>query len=181
MPTIGADRPAVVLRPLQAGDAAAVEALASDFDVARWTARIPHPYPPGAAQGYLRDAVASDAAGDTLHRAITLAGDDRLVGVVSLVMMPPGLAELGYWVGRPAWGRGIAGQAAGAMVALARDHGLHRLMGKVMAGNDRSTGVLMRQGFVRDMAAIPEDAVRDGLQTPLHTFYLDLKGEGARP
>ncbi|WP_158596011.1 GNAT family N-acetyltransferase [Oleomonas cavernae] len=171
----------MALRPLRADDSAAIAAQVSDFEVARWTARIPHPYPPGAADAFLLDAAATDAAGATLHRAVTRAGDDSLVGIVSLVMIRPGVAELGYWVGRVAWGQGIAGAAAAAMIGIARDQGIYRLLGKVMDGNPRSMAVLARQGFVTDHEAPPEEVVRDGQRTLLHSFVLDLTagGQGA--
>ena len=56
MPTTEADPRGLVLhtarltiRPLELGDAPAMETLVGDWQVARYTARIPHPYPPGAA------------------------------------------------------------------------------------------------------------------------------------
>jgi len=174
MRTTVADLGIVALRPLRADDSAAVAAQVSDFEVARWTARIPHPYPPGAADVFLVDAAATDAAGATLHRAITLAGDPALIGVVSLVIIRPGVAELGYWVGRAAWGQGVAGAAAAAMIGIARELGIYRLLGKVMDGNARSIAVLTRQGFVTDHEALAEEAVRDGRRTPLHSFVLEL-------
>jgi RimJ/RimL family protein N-acetyltransferase len=174
MRTTAADLAVVALRPLRADDSAAIAAQVSDFEIARWTARIPHPYPPGAADAFLLDAAATDAAGATLHRAITCTGDQALVGVVSLVMIRPGVAELGYWVGRAAWGRGIAGAAAAAMIDIARDLGIYRLLGKVMDGNARSIAVLTRQGFITDHEAPAEQAVRDGRRTPLHSFVLEL-------
>ncbi len=43
----------LVLRPLRASDAGPITLHASDERVARMTAAIPHPYPPGAADAFI--------------------------------------------------------------------------------------------------------------------------------
>lgn len=101
--------PRLLLRPLRLSDAGAVARLAGDWDVARMTGRIPHPYSIVDADGW----IAGIAAGE-LVRAIELDGD--LVGAVGYVGADDGSAEIGYWVGKPYWGRGIATEAAAALV-----------------------------------------------------------------
>ena len=62
MPTTGAEAPdrtirletaRLILRPLSLADAPAIERYASDWEVARHTSHIPHPYPAGAAAEWL--------------------------------------------------------------------------------------------------------------------------------
>ncbi|MFA5120810.1 GNAT family N-acetyltransferase [Zavarzinia sp.] len=175
MPTTGAERPAVVLRPLVPADAGTIGRDLDDFEIARWTARIPHPYPPGAAEAYLAEAAASDEVGSSLHRAITLAGDDTLLGIISLFgMTGDGSAEVGYWLARRHWGRGIAGEALRALVALARARGLTRLTAQVMTDNARSIGVLTGAGFVKDAGwSAPRENVV-GVRTCGAGYVLDL-------
>src|SRR5260370_34640189 len=61
MPTIGAEAALPVetarlrLRPLAASDAPTIERLAGDWEIARYTAHIPHPYPPGSAAPWIEE------------------------------------------------------------------------------------------------------------------------------
>ena len=87
-------------RPIEADDAGRVAALASDWDVARMTSRIPHPYS-------LLDAdlwIASIAT-DEFVRGIEY--DGNLIGAVGFVEDERRQAEMGYWIGKPWWGNGF--------------------------------------------------------------------------
>lgn len=67
----------ITLRPLVAGDAPAVQALAGAYEVALNTLLVPHPYPDGAAEAWIADAGPH-----------TFAIDDgsQLVGATGLMM-----------------------------------------------------------------------------------------------
>ena len=103
----------LVLRPVVASDAADVLTLAGDWDVARMLADMPFPLTIDLARTWARSA-AEDAS-----YAIMLGG--RMVGGLSVcpieqshLTMP---AELGFWLGKPWWGRGLAREAAAAAIA----------------------------------------------------------------
>ena len=78
--------------------------LLNDFAVAKWLARVPHPF---------TDTDLRLVNHDGRHRwpelaAITLKGE--VVGGI-------GSGEkFGYWIGRDYWGQGIATEAAAAML-----------------------------------------------------------------
>lgn len=96
------------LRVPGADDAATIAGMANDWEIARRMARLPHPYGIDDARFFLRDIVPSELAW-----AITSAPDGILVGIAGLV--PDGATktvELGYWLGRRYWGRGLATEAA---------------------------------------------------------------------
>jgi RimJ/RimL family protein N-acetyltransferase len=60
-------------------------------------------------------------------------------------------AELGYWLGEPFWGRGIATEAVTAMVTYSFQHfDLHRIFASVFERNLASIRVLEKCGFVRE-------------------------------
>lgn len=99
----------LLLRPLTLSDAGTVAEFVGDWDVARMTGRIRHPYSIVDA-----DAWIASLAPDELVRAIDL--DGRLVGAVGYVADEDGSAEIGYWVGKPYWGHGLATEAATALV-----------------------------------------------------------------
>jgi RimJ/RimL family protein N-acetyltransferase len=144
--------PRLRLRPFTAADAPAVEQLAGAREVADTTARIPHPYPAGAAAEW----IATHAEAWTAHRelalAVTLAEDGALVGSIGLVFSPEHeKAELGYWIGLPFWGKGFASEAAGALVEFAFTRlGLNRVEAHHMARNPASGRVLLKAGLRRE-------------------------------
>jgi RimJ/RimL family protein N-acetyltransferase len=144
------------LRPLNAADAPEVVRLVNDFDVARYTATIPHPYDMKMAQDFIATPEAApDAAArfiDDPEAALVLAierkSDGRLLGCVGLQKTPEG-PELGYWVGREYWGRGYASEAAGRLVRLAFENfALPELVASAVTVNDASHRVLEKIGFV---------------------------------
>jgi RimJ/RimL family protein N-acetyltransferase len=109
----------VVLRPFVPADALHVEELCGDPAVALPTANIPHPYPRGGAALWIATHERDRDAGTSWSFAITHAENDLLVGAVELRVGPDADGNLGYWIGRPYWGRGYATLAVRALIAMA--------------------------------------------------------------
>ena len=139
----------LLLRPFGPDDAPPVQELAGDWEVASTTASIPHPYPPGEALRWIGTHARGVAEKRLLNLAITLAGDGELVGAVGLQIEPSQRrAELGYWIGRPYWGRGYATGAAEALLGYAFEHlDLYRIHAHHMARNPASGRVLEKIGM----------------------------------
>ena len=136
----------LLLRPFALADAVRVQELAGDERIADTTANIPHPYPDGEAERWITQVAEQTARGEKFSWAITV--EDRVVGCVSLLDIACDEAELGYWVGVPYWGRGIATTAAGSVVACAFEQlGLKRIHARVLSRNKASAIVLLRLGF----------------------------------
>ncbi len=75
------------------------------------------------------------------------AGAPRLVGACGLGRRPSGAVELGYWIARSHWGRGIATEACAAVIAIAGALGLPALEGSYFIDNPASGRVLEKLGF----------------------------------
>jgi RimJ/RimL family protein N-acetyltransferase len=145
----------VQLRPLVAADATTVQWLAGDARVAAMTAAIPHPYPPGAARAWIATHRCGRRHGDFVYGIER--GDGRLVGTLGLRIAPNPHGNVGYWIGRPYWGRGYATAAARAGVdALFEYSGLAWLMAAHVADNAASARVLAKCGM-REVARIAVD------------------------
>jgi ribosomal-protein-alanine N-acetyltransferase len=133
----------LVLRPLKVEDARDIERLAGAYEVAYNTLMIPHPYPAGSAETWIRNG---DAEG---RFAIALRENGELAGMIGLcVVRDHDRGELGYWIGVPYWGRGYACEAAGAII----DYGFDVLkLNKVYAAhfdrNPASGRVLQKAGM----------------------------------
>jgi RimJ/RimL family protein N-acetyltransferase len=139
----------LLLRPFALTDAESVRRLAGNPLIADTTAAIPHPYPAGEAERWIAVSQKNIEAGELLNYAITRAEDGELLGSVSLMHIDRGEAELGYWVGVPFWGRGIATAAARQLVRHGFDAlGLRRIHARVLSRNPASRRVLLSLGFV---------------------------------
>lgn len=78
---------------------------------------------------------------------MTLAESGAFIGCAGLHGRPQGL-ELGYWIGRPYWGRGYATEAAHALVDLAfRASAIERLHVSCRVINSASRRVIHKCGF----------------------------------
>ncbi len=140
----------LLLRPLKPEDAGPISLYASDIKVARMLARIPHPYPPGAAQAFIERAHSGEV--NISAYAIQLANADwaDMVGVIELRDRgAAGERRLGYWLGAPAWGRGIATEAARAVLDEGfADRDLQVVTSDAFLDNRPSRRVLEKCGFV---------------------------------
>lgn len=88
------------------------------------------------------------AAGDLRVFAITTSDCDGLKGVISLIDVDDNSAEVGYWVGVPYWGQGLASSALLQLCNFARESlGLETLRAQVLLRNPASARVLERCGF----------------------------------
>jgi RimJ/RimL family protein N-acetyltransferase len=131
----------LVLRPLTIDDAADVQRYASAYEIAANTLSIPHPYPVGGAEEWIRNH-----EGETF--AIALREGD-FIGTIGLRIKPDdNRAELGYWIGVPYWGHGYAAEAARAMLAHGFDtlH-LNRIFASHFSRNPASGRVLEKIGM----------------------------------
>jgi RimJ/RimL family protein N-acetyltransferase len=156
------------LRPLEPADAASIRALAGDFDVARMTGMIPHPYSE-------RDALAwIDRAGQGDEGVVfAVARDGALIGCSGYMPMDAEHAEVGYWIGKPFWGEGFATEAVRAVVAHAFDaHGFAYVKAGHFVDNARSQRVLGKLGFSPDGEEMRDCAAR-GEPVQCLTYRLD--------
>ena len=137
------------LRPWRADDLESLVANASHADVSRGLRdRFPYPYTGDDGRAWLARAV------DEADRAWAIELEGAAVGGVSL---HPGTdvhrhsAELGYWLGRRHWGRGIMTAVIGTFAPAAMPaFALHRLFATVYENNPASMRVLEKCGFERE-------------------------------
>lgn len=134
----------LVLRPFVFEDAADVERLAGDREIAAGTLNIPHPYPDGAAAEWI-----STHGVNGVDFCIERREDAALAGAVGMGLEPEhDRAELGYWIGRPYWGRGYATEAAAKVVAYGFEVlGLNRIFAYHFGNNPASGHVLQKIGM----------------------------------
>jgi len=157
--------PAPPLRPFRAGDLPALVRHANDHEVWRFLRdRFPNPYTPRDGEEWLK-LVARQAP--PLNFAIEERGE--AVGGIGLV---PGTdvdrvsAEVGYWLGRAVWGRGLATRAVKSLTPWAfATFDVTRLFATPFSFNPASARVLEKAGWRREgvlrSAVVKEGRVAD--------------------
>lgn len=150
-PAPAADQPVIpagrfVLRPLRKSDAGLIHLYTADRRVAEGTRAIPHPLPPGAAEGYVARAISARRDEDVWAIDGSASGLGELLGVVSLTRIEDGQSELGFWIGPGFWNTGFATEAVKALVA-ANPHDSRTLFAEAFQDNPGSAKVLTNAGF----------------------------------
>lgn len=168
-----------ILRPLRAGDEASIAENANDREVWRnLRDRFPHPYTLADAAGWIRHVAAQPEP--PMQFGVILGG--AAIGGIGLDRRADvhcKTAELGYWLGRRHWGKGIATAAVQCITAYAfATFDLERLEAGVFAWNPGSARVLEKAGY-RLEARLERSVFKDGelIDTLL---YVRLR-DGAAP
>jgi RimJ/RimL family protein N-acetyltransferase len=140
----------LILRPLKVEDEETIYQYVKDYDIARWTINIPHPYPRDGAISFIRQATGLMDEGLCYELAILLKSNQEIVGVVSFVKVNKTHrnAELGYWVGKPYWNKGFATEAAMRILEFGFNGlGLERIFSKCFFDNLSSRKVMEKIGM----------------------------------
>ena len=151
-----------LLRPLVPSDARSLARHANDRDVWRnLRDRFPHPYGVADAEAYISHVASRpiqtsfgiDVAGEAIGSISLMIGDD----------IARKSAELGYWIGREHWGRGIMTEAVEATTeyALTRLQ-LVRVFAVPFMTTAGSIRVLEKAGYVRE-GVMRQSAIKDGV------------------
>lgn len=162
------------LRWPRVADAAAIQRYSSRWEVAKMTARIPHPYPAGEAERFIFTAREANALGRDLILVMTpIRGKREPLGMISLEGRREGRLALGYALAPEVWGKGLATEAASAAI----DAGFTltnavEVLATAHVENSASRRVLEKCGFTR-MGSGLEGAPARGGMAPCDRFRLE--------
>ena len=135
----------------------------SDYDVARMTARVPHPYNEGDAEDFV-------AAGAPNRFVIERKRDGLFLGMAGLHVDED--CEFGYWLGKPFWGQGYATEAAARLAEYGfAALGLDSLHAGWFYDNPASGHVLAKLGARHNGSQMRECRAR-GMQILCHDMLL---------
>jgi len=148
------------LRPWRVGDEASLVRHANNRRVWRNLSRLPHPYTTGDADTWIARASAQTPVTD-----FAIEVDGAAVGGIGVELGREVFhrsAEIGYWLGEPYWGRGIATEALRAMTEYAFvTFDLCRLQAGVFEWNPASMRVLEKAGYTLE-ARHRKNVTKDG-------------------
>jgi RimJ/RimL family protein N-acetyltransferase len=135
----------LVLRPLELADAPRLQELAGEREIALNTISIPHPYSLAQAEEWVRAQGELEAHGDINF----VIDDGQVAGGIGLrVQRSYERAEIGYWIGKPYWGKGYATEAAGAMIRYGFEElKIHRIYAGYFSRNEKSARVMIKNGM----------------------------------
>jgi [ribosomal protein S5]-alanine N-acetyltransferase len=159
----------ITLRELVPSDLSRLVSLANDESVSRYLVyTFPHPYTQADAQWWINE-------GSKLNGATTrvIEYDGLLCGLVGITPQTgwrDHLGEIGYWVGRQYWGKGIATAA----LQQATDYGfaeiaLRKLYAPVLAPNIASMRVLEKCGYTLE-GVLKSEVRKNGRYFDVHHF-----------
>ncbi len=161
------------MRPWQSGDEAALVKYANNRNV--WInlrASFPHPYTASDAAEWVQSRKDQNPVLD-----FAIANEDEAIGGIGLTLGEGEYrrsAEIGYWLGEPFWGKGIATEAVRALVKHAfTNFDLARLYAYVMEWNPASMRVLEKCGLQLE-GRLRKSVVKDG-QTIDQLLYAIVK------
>ncbi len=158
----GIETERLALRRHVKADAPAVARLLDDWDVVKWLAQVPFPYTEKDALDWIVQTARNWAEGREYQLGIALRSTGELVGHIGLRMDPDSdSAELGYWLGKPHWGRGYGTEAARSMVRFGFVQlRLDRIWATCLPDNQRSLKVLGKAGLAVEGKRMQEFATR---------------------
>lgn len=165
----------LILRPFEFSDSREVQRLAGDYDVAKTTLSMPHPYPDGAAQSWITAVREAAESGKIYAFAVTSQETHELMGTMSLrVDSTHNRGEIAYWIGKGFWGHGYATEAAQRIISFGfQVLRLNKVWATAFADNPASWTVMKKvgmkqEGMLREHAmkwGQPKDLVYYGLLT----------------
>jgi ribosomal-protein-alanine N-acetyltransferase len=162
------------LEPLVAADADHLFPILGDPEVmAYWD--IPEIDDPDLVQRLVLSQVESMADGQSLYWAMRRLGDGSFVGSCDLSEIDRWhrRAEVGFMLGREAWGHGLALEAMRTVVAFAAGAGVRKLTARTHLGNRRSESLLEKLGF-HEEGLLRGHILKDGERRDCRVFGLLL-------
>lgn len=174
-PTLQLPQPGVLLRPWSFADAPALVKYANDPRIAEnLRDTFPYPYTQQDAEFYL--CLMADQQRD-LHLAFEVGGEAvGSIGVHFKTDVRRRSAEIGYWLGQPYWGHGLATAAVQQVSEYVfANFDVCRLYAVVFETNLGSARVLEKAGY--ELEAVLRKSVVKNNQTLDSRLYATIKEE----
>jgi RimJ/RimL family protein N-acetyltransferase len=155
----------LTLRAPERRDARKMAAIANDFDIARMTSRMPWPYGLDDAEGFIARCEQRDWTRDATF-ALEVE-DEGFAGCLGFFTNADDQLEVGYWLGRQWWGRGLATEALrGALTWASRDWNRRCVTAGHFADNPVSGTVLVKAGFLYTGVVRTQPSLARGAPAP---------------
>lgn len=160
IPTLESER--LYLRALSKNDVAQIVEFAGDYDVAKMTLNIPHPYTEESALWWINHSHEGWESDDRFTFAIERKEDGQFLGGMGIHLQKRDLkATAGYWIGKPFWGKGFASEALTRIIQYGFENGLNRIQANHLTHNMASGRVMEKAGMTLE-ATLDDYYQKDG-------------------
>lgn len=141
----------LIIRPFKALDAQRIYEVCSDYDIAKMTLSLPIPYLLEHAVGFI-DYAKKALKQETSYECAVCYKDNpnKVIGCIGItnINKVAKRAELGWWVDKAEWNKGIATEAARAVINFAfKQLNLHTLHARHFECNPASGRVMQKCGM----------------------------------
>lgn len=139
--------PRLLLHPIDVAEGERIVARTPGaFD--SWADDFPFDGDVRGVEAFLHGTAAHGEQGPFGHYRVTRLADGRAVGGVGFKGQPEGgCVEIGYGLSESARGHGYAAEAVSAVLTIAADHGLSKVVADTTLDNIPSQRTLVRAGF----------------------------------
>jgi RimJ/RimL family protein N-acetyltransferase len=162
-----------MLRSPACDDAATLARLGSDRRIADSMISLPHPFTPADAAQWVESVTGADD-----RRGFCIVDGAEVAGVAELrdIDRVHRQAEVSFWIGVSAWGKGLASRALGAVVEEAfGDAAINRLYAYHMVRNPASGRVMAKAKFQLE-GTLRQRVYKNGVFEDVHLWGL-LRGD----
>ena len=138
----------LTIRRPKPNDAPAITRAINAWEVVRWLSRVPYPYRQTDATEFIDRSEIAWAERNASRFVIILKRE--IVGGIGLERHDKSLFDLGYWIARRHWNKGIATEAVFAIIDFAHEQlAASGITASCYEENQRSEKVLLKANFSR--------------------------------
>ena len=165
------ETPRLKLLQFKMDDAGSLQSLAGNYNVAKNTINIPHPYEDGMAETWISTHQHEWDEKQAITYAIFLKSTEKLIGAVGLVGVRGNEGGVGYWIGEPYWGRGYCTEAAKGLIHFCFETlQLVRIEAEHLVSNPASGRVMEKVGMTYKTTKMIKD--RDDLDATINVYEI---------
>ena len=159
----------LLLKPFILDDAKSVQELAGNYNVAKTTSNIPHPYKNGMAEEWIMTHSPAWEEKSSVTYAIFSKLTNNLIGAIGLVGIKGTKGGMGYWIGEPYWNQGYCTEATKAFLDFCfNTMKLESVEAEHLVSNPASGRVMEKAGMVYKTSKEIED--RDGTKAEINIY-----------
>lgn len=163
----------LTLRNIQDKDIPVMIELLNNPNISEHILNIPYPFGEEDAQARINFVVQGFKNQERYVFVITSTAQGEMMGQIGLHLDKDNhKAEIGYWVGEPHWGKGIATEAASAILKFGFEHlHLNKIFATHFIENPASGKVLISNGMIKE-AELKDHYLHRGLYKSVNQYRL---------